>query len=285
MKRAATESLLWRSRWVHEFRQLFLDASGLLARARDGRPPAQLSWKFVCFAVTSQELVHLNNKSGASSEGLLTPMPHSPSTPSHLDNEESIVSAAQAGDSDAFISLLNLYSRRVYRVALNMTGNHQDAEDVLQEASMNAYCAIAGFQGKSRFYSWLVRITINAALSKLRKRALWKESSLDEAMESEDGSYVPLEIESWCDDPEEACLNVELHQILADVIQKLDPKSRAVFTLRDVEKFSTEETADVLGISIPLVKTRLFRARLNLRERLTEYFGKEKRNAMQTSRR
>ena len=212
-------------------------------------------------------------------------MPHSPNTPSHLDNEESIVAAAQAGDSDAFISLLNLYGRRVYRVALNMTGNHQDAEDVLQEASMNAYQAITGFQGKSRFYSWLVRITINAALSKMRKRATWKESSLDEAKEGEDGSYLPLEIECWCDDPEKACLNVELHQILADVIQKLDPKSRAVFTLRDVEKFSTEETADVLGISIPLVKTRLFRARLNLRDQLTDYFGKDRRNAMQTSRR
>jgi RNA polymerase sigma-70 factor (ECF subfamily) len=216
---------------------------------------------------------------------MLTAMSHYQSTPSHLDNEESIVAAAQAGDSDAFVSLLNLYSRRVYRVALNLTGNHQDAEDVLQEASMSAYCAIAGFQGKSRFYSWLVRITINAALSKLRKRATWKESSLDEAKEGEDGNYLPLEIESWCDDPEEACLNVELHRILADVIQKLDPKSRAVFTLRDVEKFSTEETANLLGLSIPLVKTRLFRARLNLRDQLTEYFGKDKRNAMQTSRR
>lgn len=114
---------------------------------------------------------------------------------------------------------------------------------------------------------------------------MWKESSLDETKEGENGSYLPLEIESWCDDPEEAYLNVELHRILADVIQKLDPKSRAVFTLRDVEKFSTEETADVLGISIPLVKTRLFRARLNLRDQLTDYFGKERRNAMQTSRR
>jgi RNA polymerase sigma-70 factor (ECF subfamily) len=212
-------------------------------------------------------------------------MPHHPSAPSHLDNEDSVVAAAQAGDSDAFVSLLNLYSRRVYRIALNMTGNHQDAEDVLQEASMSAYCAIAGFQRKSRFYSWLVRITINAALTKLRKRAAWKESSLDEAKEGEDGSYLPLDVESWCDDPEEACLNVELHQILADVIQKLDPKSRAVFTLRDVEKFSTEETASLLGLSIPLVKTRLFRARLNLRNQLTEYFGKDKLYAMQTSRR
>lgn len=240
----------------------------------------------MCFAVTSLELVHLINKSGTSAErGLLTAMLHSSSTPSYLDNEESILAAAQAGDSDAFVSLLSVYSRRVYRVALNLTGNHQDAEDVLQEASMNAYRAIAGFQRKSSFYSWLVRITINAALGKMRQRATWKESSLDEPRDGDNSSYLPLEIESWFDDPEKACLNVELHQILANVIQKLDPKSRAVFTLRDVEKFSTEETADVLGISIPLVKTRLFRARLNLRDQLTEYFGKDRRNAMQTSRR
>jgi RNA polymerase sigma-70 factor, ECF subfamily len=164
-------------------------------------------------------------------------MPHSPSTSSHLDNEEPIVAAAQAGDSDAFISLLNLCSRRVYRIALNITGNQQDVEDVLQEASINAYRAITGFQGKSRFYSWLVRITINAALSKMRQRATWKESSLDEAKEGELGSYLPLEIECWCDDPEKACLNVELHQILADVIQKLDQKSRAVFTLAMLRSF------------------------------------------------
>jgi RNA polymerase sigma-70 factor, ECF subfamily len=91
---------------------------------------------------------------------------------------------------------------------------------LLQEGAMNAYRAIAGFQGKSRFYSWLVRIAINAALSKMRKRATWKESSLDEPRDGDNSSYLPLEIESWFDDAEKACLNVELHQILADVNSK-----------------------------------------------------------------
>jgi RNA polymerase sigma-70 factor (ECF subfamily) len=94
-----------------------------------------------------------------------------------------------------------------------------------------------------------------------------------------------MEIESWGEDPEKACLNVELQQILAQEIQKLDPKSRTIFTLRDVEKFSTEETAAMLGVSIPVVKTRLLRSRLKLREELTKYFGKDARNAMPTSRR
>jgi RNA polymerase sigma-70 factor (ECF subfamily) len=134
--------------------------------------------------------------------------------PTHLDNEQSIVAAAQAGDSDAFITLLNQYSRHIYRLGLSITGNHQDAEDVLQESSLKAYRAIAEFQGNSRFYTWLVRIAVNVALGKLRKRALWKESSLDEPREGDDGSYVPLEIESWGDDPEKACLHNELHRRL-----------------------------------------------------------------------
>jgi RNA polymerase sigma-70 factor (ECF subfamily) len=117
--------------------------------------------------------------------------------PTHLDNEQSIVAAAQAGDLEVFVTLLNRYNPHIYRVCLSITGNHQDAEDVLQESSLKAYRAIAEFQGNSRLYTWLVRIAVNVALGKLRKRALWKESSLDEPREGEDGSYVPLEIESW----------------------------------------------------------------------------------------
>ncbi len=205
--------------------------------------------------------------------------------PTHLDNEQSLVVAAQTGDSDAFVTLLNQYSRNVYRLGLSITGNHHDAEDVLQEASLRAYSSIAEFRGEARFYSWLVSIAVNVALGKLRKRALWKESSLDEPREGEDGSYIPMEIESWGEDPEKACLTHELQQILAEVIQKLDPKSRTIFTLRDVEKFSIEETAALLGLSTPVVKTRLYRARLKLREELTRYFGKDARNAMPTSHR
>ncbi len=205
--------------------------------------------------------------------------------PTHLDNEHSLVAAAQVGDPDAFVTLLNQYSRHIYRLGLSITGNHHDAEDVLQETSLKAYTALAEFQGNSRFYTWLVRIAVNVALGKLRKRALWRESSLDEPREGEDGSYIPLEIESWGDDPEKACLNGELQQILAEVIQKLDLKSRTIFTLRDVEKFSIEETATMLGLSIPVVKTRLLRSRLKLRDELTKYFGKDARNAMPTSRR
>src|SRR5260370_27407143 len=113
--------------------------------------------------------------------------------PTHLDNELSIVAAAQAGDSDAFVTLLNQYGRHIYRLGLSITGNHQDAEDVLQEASLKAYRAIAEFQGNSRFYTWLVRIAVNVALGTLSNRAFCKETSPDESRESEDGTDIPLE--------------------------------------------------------------------------------------------
>jgi RNA polymerase sigma-70 factor (ECF subfamily) len=235
--------------------------------------------------VTFFELIHLCTMVDRPRTGSTARDSEAPTMPAHLENEQSLIAAAQAGNADAFVTLLNQYSRHIYRLGLSITGNHHDAEDVLQEASLKAYTALANFEGNSRFYTWLVRIAVNVALGKLRKRALWKESSIDEPRENEDGDYIPLEIESWGESPEKACLNSELQKILAEVIQILDPKSRTVFTLRDVEKFSIEETAKMLGLSVPVIKTRLLRSRLKLREELTKHFGKDARNAMPTGHR
>ena len=127
------------------------------------------------------ELVHLCN--------MVERCPRTSTSESTLfsENADPFRQRAVAGDSDAFITLLNQYSRHIYRLGVSITGNHHDAEDVLQEASLKAYTALAEFQGNSRFYTWLVRIAVNVALGKLRKRALWKESSLDEPREGEDG--------------------------------------------------------------------------------------------------
>jgi len=241
------------------------------------------SQEILYYHVTFFELIHLctmvdRGRTGSTARGY----PESQTMPAHLENEQSLIAAAQAGDSTAFVTLLNQYSRHIYRLGVSITGNHHDAEDVLQETSLRAYTALSDFEGNSRFYTWLVRIAVNVALGKLRKRALWKESSIDEPRESENGDYIPLEIESWGENPEKACLNNELQKILAEVIQILDPKSRTIFTLRDVEKFSIEETAKLLGLSIPVIKTRLLRSRLKLREELTKYFGRDTRNAMPT---
>ena len=199
-----------------------------------------------------------------SAGNLLNPMTAAP------DNEASLVAAAKAGDISAFESLVNRYERKIFRLAQHITQNTEDAEDVSQEAFLKAYEHLGEFQGNSRFYTWLVRIAVNQALMKLRKRRT-KEVSLDEDIETEENS-MPRDVEDWGPSPEERYSQEELARILSQVIGELDPAFRVVFQLRDVDELSTEETAEAMGISVPAVKSRLLRARLKLREKLNRYF-------------
>ena len=192
----------------------------------------------------------------------------------HLDNEAMLLAEARAGKADAFITLLNQYSSRVYRLALQITDNHEDAEDVLQEVSLKAYANLGEFRGDSRFYTWVVRITVNEALTKLRRRRTERQVSLDEPIETDDNDFMPREIESWGDNPEDCYATSELQKLLAEAMEKLEPPCRLVFVLRDIEQISTEETAQLLGLPIPTVKSRLMRARLKMRERLNRHFRK-----------
>jgi RNA polymerase sigma-70 factor, ECF subfamily len=192
--------------------------------------------------------------------------------PTHLDNEDVLVAEARAGNAESFATLINQYDRHIYRLALNMTGNQEDAEDVLQDSFLKAYSHLGQFQGDSRFYTWLVRIAVNEALMKLRKRRGASWVSLDEPAETDDRSLMPREIEDWADNPEQSYAKTELQGILTQAIEKLEPQFRTVFVLRDLEEFSTEETAKMLGLSVPAVKSRLLRARLKLREWLNKYF-------------
>jgi RNA polymerase sigma-70 factor (ECF subfamily) len=196
--------------------------------------------------------------------------------PTHLENEATLVAQAQAGNDAAFSTLVRQYDRYIYRLALNITGNKEDAEDVLQETLLKAYTKIGQFEGGSRFYTWLVRIGVNEALMKLRKRSPQKEVSLDEPLEGNDRSLMPREIEDWADDPEQRYAKIELNKILDETVSKLEPQFRTVFVLRDMENLSTEETAQIMGLSVPAVKSRLLRARLRARELLNEYFKKGK---------
>jgi len=157
-------------------------------------------------------------------------------------------------------------------LALNITSNKEDAEDVLQESFLKAYTNLGRFQGNSRFYTWLVRIAVNESLMKLRKRRSDRQVSLDEKLETEDDGLLPREIVDWGDNPEQRYAKTEWQEILAEATQTLEPAFRTVFTLRDVEQLSTEETAEALGLSVPAVKSRLLRARLKLRQRLNKYF-------------
>jgi RNA polymerase sigma-70 factor (ECF subfamily) len=186
------------------------------------------------------------------------------------DDEAALVGAARAGDASAFETLVARYERKIFRLAMNITQNREDAEDVMQEAFLKSYQHLGEFKGNSRFYTWLVRIAVNQALMKLRKRRP-NQFSLDETAESEE-DVMPRELEDWGPSPEQRYAQTELQQILGQVIADLEPGFRVVFQLRDVEDLSTEETAEVLGLSVPAVKSRLLRARLKLRQKLNRYF-------------
>jgi len=176
-------------------------------------------------------------------------------------DEMSLVRAAKQGDGSAFEELVRRYDRNVFRIANHITHNAEDAEDVVQEAFLKAYQNLNRFQEQSKFYTWLVRIAVNEALMKLRRRRSDKTVSMDQDIETEEDT-IPREIADWAPNPE----------ILEKTIQGLPPSFRTVFVLRDVEGLSTEETAEALDLSVPAVKSRLLRARLQLRERLNKYF-------------
>jgi RNA polymerase sigma-70 factor (ECF subfamily) len=190
-----------------------------------------------------------------------------------ISEEMALVHAAKAGDVSAFESLVKKYDRNVFRIANHITHNREDAEDVVQDAFLKAYENLEQFQGQSKFYTWLVRIAVNEALMKLRKRRPERMVSLDEDVKTEDDS-LPREVADWSPNPEQQYSQAELKDILTRTIQGLPPGFRTVFVLRDVEGLSTEETAEALDLSIPAVKSRLLRARLQLRDRLSRFFQK-----------
>lgn len=186
------------------------------------------------------------------------------------DDEAQLVSAAKNGDATAFEELVNRYERKIFRLGMNITQNREDAEDVTQDAFMKSFQSLDRFEGGSRFYTWLVRIAINEALMKLRKRRPG-QVSLDEPIPGDDES-VFRDVEDWGPSPEQRFAQTELNEILNGVIGELEPIYRVVFLLRDVEGISTEETAQILEISVAAVKSRLLRARLQLRQKLNKYF-------------
>jgi len=192
-----------------------------------------------------------------------------------VSEELRLVNAARGGDIGAFEELVRKYDRNVFRIANHITQNREDAEDVVQDAFLKAFQNLGQFQGQSKFYTWLVRIAVNEALMRLRRRRPERMVSLDEDINTGEDT-IPREVADWSPNPEQLYNQSELREILQKTIQGLPPSFRTVFVLRDVEGLSTEETADALGLSVPAVKSRLLRARLQLRERLTKYFKKQR---------
>jgi RNA polymerase sigma-70 factor (ECF subfamily) len=199
----------------------------------------------------------------------------SPATPAPSSFDESaLVVKAKSGDAQAFTDLVNQYERKIYRLAKHITQNDEDAEDVLQETFLKAFEHLDNFQGNSKFYTWIVRIAVNESLMKLRKRKGDRTVPLDEPVDTGE-EMVTREIAVWDDNPEQRYGRDEMQQILDEAVQGLKPDFRTVFILRDIEELSTEETAEALGISVPAVKSRLLRARLALREKLTRQFKRK----------
>jgi RNA polymerase sigma-70 factor (ECF subfamily) len=196
------------------------------------------------------------------------------SSPTEIDDEAAVVAQARLGNANAFNELLRRYERKIFRLAMHITQNREDAEDVLQESFLKAYEHLDQFQGQSKFYTWIVRIAVNQALMKLRKRKSDRSVSLDDTIDTGEDN-IGREIAAWDENPEQKYSREELNQILTNAIDGLTPIYRAVFVLRDIDQLSTEETAEALDLSIPAVKSRLLRARLQLREKLTRYFKRK----------
>jgi len=195
-----------------------------------------------------------------------------------MDNKPSSVEpisleALRSGDGQAFASLVERYSAPIYRLAMRITGNPQDAEDVLQETFIKAMNAISDFQGRSSISTWLYRIAVNEALMLLRRQK--RAQTIPVEIESEDGAEgmsETLEIEDWCCLPEKELLSNESRSFLDSALNQLSPRLKMVFQLRDIEGLSIQETAQALDLSEANVKTSLLRARLKLREFLTGYY-------------
>jgi RNA polymerase sigma-70 factor, ECF subfamily len=185
----------------------------------------------------------------------------------HLSDEPNLISAAKSGSNEAFSILISQYHNNIYHLALKITGNHEDAEDAIQESLLKAYCKLGQFQGSSRFYTWLARIAMNEALMRLRKRRSNRQVSLDDLVHL-DGDSVPREIEDWSQDPEKYYAELELRQTLDKALQRLGPRLCTAFLLRNADDHSLKETARMLGLSVSAAKSRLVRARSRLRRRL-----------------
>src|SRR6266436_4638122 len=187
------------------------------------------------------------------------------------DPDAGLVAQAQGGQLEAFEELVRRHSQLIYRSLVAILGDPVEAQDAMQDALLSAFQHIAGFQGRSKFSTWLVSIARNTAFQCLRGRR--EVESLDEGECEEDHDFRPRQVRAWQDNPEQCCSKSEIRQLVEKGISGLPPKYRVVVMLRDVEQLSTDEVARQLGLSVPAVKVRLLRGRLMLREWLSPHFA------------
>lgn len=184
------------------------------------------------------------------------------------DNEGRLIERVHNGDNEAFYELVRPYERAVYLAALSIVRKDADAEEVAQEAILKGFKYLGRFRGESKFSTWLIQIAINEAKMRVRKDHPQLYESLQEGRRNEDGDYIPRDFADWREIPSEALNRKELRQALSQALASLPERYRSVLVLRDVQQLSIHETAQLLRISEANVKTRLSRARLQMRESL-----------------
>jgi RNA polymerase sigma-70 factor, ECF subfamily len=204
-----------------------------------------------------------------------------------LPDEELAGRFVKDRNEEAFNELVNRYGDKVYRTALRITHNHSDAEDVLQDVFIKLIKNLYTFRGKSKFSSWLYRVAVNSSFMHLRteKKKYENKMSLEDYVSyNEDGTLIGIEAKDWSDRPDEVLLSKEIVEMIESAMSELPELCRIAIHLRDVEGLTNYETAKVLGISVSAAKSRIHRARLFLRDKLSDYFsmdGKIIRNLTQ----
>ena len=187
--------------------------------------------------------------------------------------EEALVRQFQGGDLEAYDKIAEIYQKKIYGLSFNLTRNQMDAQDVTQEVLLTLFRKIHTFQGKSAFSSWVYRITLNASYMKLRSKKKEPNVSIDELMPSFNGAGFQQEkIQDWSENTESLLFANETSDVINKAIDLLPEKEKVVFLLRDVEGLSTEKAGEILDLTVPAVKSRLHRARLFLRKKLSSYF-------------
>jgi len=190
------------------------------------------------------------------------------------EQDDTLVERVRAGDKAAFEVLMHRYEDRVFRLAVGMMKNREDALDAVQDAFLNVYRKIDTFRGESAFSTWLYKISLNSVYMKLRSRSRHEQSESLEVLESildPAKTRILMPPSGWSARADNELLRKELSLKLREAVEALPEEYRAIFTLREVEELSNQEVADILGLSLAATKTRLHRARLFLRQRLSKY--------------
>jgi RNA polymerase sigma-70 factor (ECF subfamily) len=193
---------------------------------------------------------------------------------SSAEDESALIERLKTGDQEAFEAIFNLYSPKLYNVAQRILGELADTEEVIQDVFWTVYRKAETFRGAAQFSTWLYRLTVNAALGKLRSRKS-REIDYDEFLPKfkDDGHHLVRPVVDWSDSLEEKYAKREMQQLLTNALEQLKPVDRSIVVLSDVEGLSDREIAAALDLTVPAVKTRIHRARLFLRGQLAAQLG------------